>query len=89
MKRKPTGKAIGDNVSFTQRVAQPDKVKIITCREVKFDEMYDIKNLPQHIMDAIIDDCLFQKWYDLPKFRFSIPDGRNEIEFIINLVLRL
>jgi len=79
----------GHSPSPHQRLVEQltEKKAILKCREVS--EYYDMKNLPECVMTEIHNNGYMEYYNACPKILVSVPEDREPVEYILNLILRL
>lgn len=92
--RKRNPNALGKDCSCYQRILQDElhpennsqEDNECTCES---DVQYlDMKNLPEDIMQSIIDKGLEDKWKSMPKMLFSVCKKGDPCEHVINYITR-
>ncbi len=90
MKTKFKHKAIGENISDRQRLTEivTHKEAILRSPPVDNADLYDTKNLPENVLNAIHKNGLFDKLQNCPKCLILIPQGKDLIPRILQWVNR-
>ena len=88
-KRNPN--ALGDDCSCSQRLLVEQlnpKQAIAKSPEINDCELYDMKALPEHILLAIREHGLYDKFKTMQKMQFTVCKHRDPVEHIINYIRR-
>ena len=87
-KRNPC--ALGKDCNCYQRVLEeqfhPEEEPECVCANTQI--YYDIKNLPEDVMDAIRESGLEEKWKNIPKMQFSVSNNEDVANHVVKFISR-
>jgi len=90
MSNKSRHKALGEQVSAKQRLVEqlPRKEIILKSKKHDITHYYDMRNLPEEIMQQIHKKGLYEKWKCIPKMLWSAPPKGNKVEHLLSFISR-
>lgn len=90
MKNNSKHLALGEQCSAKQRLTEQPTRKELILKSPYCDvaQMYDMRNLPEHIMDKIKAKGLYDKWKCIPKMLWSAPKHGDTVEHLLSFINR-